>query len=118
GQYSPTSAVGQRSPSTPYGALDYPVLPAHVALGAGARFVARAIDTVQKPLAELLKATHEHRGASFLEILQNCPVFNDNVFVTLTDKASAPTHQLWVQHGKPLRFGAQQELGLRLDPVR
>ena len=115
GQYSPTSRRGTRSPSTPQGSVENPVSPCSFALGAGARFVARAVDTQQAPLVDVLKRAHGHRGASFVEIFQNCVVFNDNVFAEFTEKDVAPERQLVVQHGKPLVFGAKKERGLRLD---
>jgi 2-oxoglutarate ferredoxin oxidoreductase subunit beta len=114
GQYSPTSRVGTRSPSTPGGSLDYPVSAAAFALGAGARFVARAVDTQQKRLPEVLKRAREHRGASLVEILQNCIVYNDGVFAHFTDREVADERQIHVEHGKPLTFGTDAERGLRL----
>ena len=117
GQYSPTSRPGTRSPSSPAGSIDQPVAPASFALGAGARFVARAIDT-QKQLVDVLKRAYEHRGASFVEIFQNCIVYNDEVFAGFTEKAVAADAQLHVEHGKPLLFGADRRSGLRLSPGR
>lgn len=114
GQYSPTSVLGQRSPSTPMGSVDAPIVPALFALGAGARFVARAIDTSVKTLADVLTEARDHRGASFVEILQNCPVFNDNTWEGVTSKDVASDTQLWVQHGQPLRFGANRDKGIRI----
>ena len=110
GQYSPTSRPGTRSPSSPGGSLDQPVSPASFALGAGARFVARAIDT-QKQLVDVLKAAYDHRGASFVEIFQNCIVYNDEVFASFTEKNVAADAQLHVEHGKPLIFGADRPAG-------
>ncbi len=118
GQYSPTSRPGTRSPSTPLGSVDYPVSPGAFALGAGARFIARSIDTQQPHLIAVLKRAHEHRGASFVEVFQNCVVFNDGVFEEFTAKAVAPEMQLHVEHGQPLRFGNEHSRGLRLDPAR
>lgn len=115
GQYSPTSTVGKVTPSTPFGSVDAPVIPAHVALGAAARFVARGYD-VSKELPEVLKRAHQHRGASFVEILQNCPVFNDNAFIQITDRKQGPAHQLWLKHGEPMIFGPKSEMGVRLNP--
>ncbi len=116
GQYSPTSRIGTRSPSSPAGTLERPVSAALFALGAGARFVARAIDTQQKGLVEVLKAARAHAGAAFVEILQNCIVYNDDVFADITAKDAAADAQLWVAHGQPLRFGAKGGRGLRLKP--
>ena len=115
GQYSPTSRQGTRSPSTPAGSVDYPVSPGAFALGAGARFIARSIDTLQPHLVNVLKRAHAHRGASFVEVFQNCVVFNDEVFADFTEKAVAPEAQLQVEHGKPLLFGKARTKGLRLN---
>ena len=115
GQYSPTSRLGTRSPSTPQGSVDAPVNATVFALGAGARFVARSVDTNQKHLPEMLKQAHAHRGASFLEIIQNCIVYNDGAFSGWTDKAAAADSQIQVEHGKKLVFGKEGGKGLRLD---
>jgi 2-oxoglutarate ferredoxin oxidoreductase subunit beta len=116
GQYSPTSRRGTRSPSTPLGSIEYPVSACAFALGAGARFVARSIDTLQAHLITTLKRAHAHRGASFVEILQNCVVFNDAVFEHITGKEGAADAQIHLEHGKPLLFGKNKEKGLRLKP--
>lgn len=114
GQYSPTSRVGTQSPSTPFGSVDRPANPCAFALGAGARFVARGID-VHKNLPTVLKAAHAHKGTSFVEIFQNCIVYNDDVFAPFTDKKQgADQNQLWVEHGKPLIFAGGTK-GLALD---
>jgi 2-oxoglutarate/2-oxoacid ferredoxin oxidoreductase subunit beta len=118
GQYSPTSRPGTRSPSSPGGSAERPVSPALFALGAGARFVARSIDTAQKHLVETLKQAHAHRGASFLEIFQNCIVYNDEVFASFTEKAVAADAQIQLKAGEPLRFGEGNRRGLRLVPGR
>ena len=114
GQYSPTSRPGMRSPSSPGGSLERPVSPAAFALGAGARFVARSVDTLQKHLVEVLKQAHANRGASFVEIFQNCIVYNDEVFAGFTDRSVAADAQIHVEDGKPLTFGADRRRGLRL----
>jgi 2-oxoglutarate/2-oxoacid ferredoxin oxidoreductase subunit beta len=116
GQYSPTSRVGTRSPSTPLGSVERPVSPTNFALGAGARFVARAVDTAQKHLINVLEQAAAHRGASFVEIFQNCIVYNDDVFGNFTAKAAAADAQIHVEHGKPLTFGKDGTRGLRLNP--
>jgi len=118
GQYSPTSRSGTTSPSSPAGSVERPVSPAGFALGAGARFVARSIDTAMKPLVEVLKRAHAHRGASFVEIFQNCLVYNDEVFAGFTDRSVAQEAQIHVEHGKPLLFGPKNSRGLRLVPGR
>jgi 2-oxoglutarate ferredoxin oxidoreductase subunit beta len=115
GQYSPTSRVGTRSPSTPYGSVDRSVSPCAFALGSGARFVARGID-VHKNLVDVLKAAHGHRGASFVEIFQNCIVYNDDVFAPFTAKENAG-NQLWLEAGKPMLFAGGAR-GITLDRER
>jgi 2-oxoglutarate/2-oxoacid ferredoxin oxidoreductase subunit beta len=115
GQYSPTSRVGTRSPSTPMGSVDAPISPCAFALGAGARFVARGIDTAQKELPGTLARAHAHKGASFVEIFQNCIVYNDAVFDYFTAKPVAADLQIHVEHGKPLIFGKEKNKGLRLN---
>lgn len=116
GQVSPTSRLGTKSPTSPRGSIAHPLSPVAVALGAGARFVARAIDIDQKHLIEVLTGAHAHRGASFVEIFQNCPVYNDDVFHDFTDRAHAPDTQLHVEHGRPLRYGKDGNRGIRLKP--
>jgi 2-oxoglutarate ferredoxin oxidoreductase subunit beta len=118
GQASPTSRRGTRTPSTPRGSIDPALVPAAFALGAGARFVARAVDTQQAHLVEVLKRAHRHQGAAFVEIFQNCVVFNDGVFESFTARDVAPETQLHVEHGKPLVFGKERPRGLRLVPDR
>jgi 2-oxoglutarate/2-oxoacid ferredoxin oxidoreductase subunit beta len=103
GQYSPTSREGTKSPSTPFGSVDRPARPCAFALGAGARFVARSID-IHKKLPEVLKAAYRHNGAAFVEIFQNCIVYNADVFGEFTDKANADDQQLWLEDGKPMLF--------------
>lgn len=115
GQYSPTSKVGTKSPSTPDGSVDMPLRPCVFALGAGARFVARAIDTEAKHLGPVLGRAHDHKGASFVEIYQNCPVYNDGIFDQIKDKKTAADTRLVLEHGKPLTFGAEDQKGLRLN---
>lgn len=116
GQVSPTSRIGTRSPSTPSGSLEAPVSAAAFTLGAGARFLARSVDTMQKHLVDVLKRAHSHRGASFVEIFQNCVVYNDDVFASFTEKSVAPDRQIHVTHGQPLLFGRDLKHGLHLKP--
>ena len=118
GQYSPTSSVGTRSPSTPDGSLDTPLRPCTFAIGAGAKFVARSIDTEVKHMNPVLKRAHEHKGASFVEIYQNCPIYNDGVFDYIKDKKTAAESRLLLEHGKALTFGADNEKGIRLNTKR
>ncbi|MDH3418458.1 MAG: 2-oxoacid:ferredoxin oxidoreductase subunit beta [Gammaproteobacteria bacterium] len=118
GQYSPTSRVGTRSPSSPAGSFDQPVSAGQFALGAGARFIARGIDTDKVGLGDVLEAARDFQGAAFVEIFQNCIVYNDNVFAAFTDKANAADAQIRVAHGEPLLFGVDGAKGLRIDPAR
>ena len=118
GQYSPTSEVGKVTKSTPTGSVDFPFNPITVALGTHATFVARTIDVEQKHLGEMLKRAHAHRGASFLEILQNCNIFNDGAFNDVSDKALKADHQLVLEHGKPLIFGKNRDKGIRMNGMR
>ena len=115
GQYSPTSPVGQVSTSTPSGAIDHPLDPLTIALGAGATFVARSIDVHTKHLGEILQAAAAHRGSSFVEVYQNCNVYNDLAFDHATDRKRRPEHVVELEHGKPLLFGADGNKGIRLD---
>jgi 2-oxoglutarate ferredoxin oxidoreductase subunit beta len=117
GQYSPTSRVGTPSPSTPLGSVDSPAQPCAFALGAGARFVARGFDT-SKRLTEVLKAAHQHQGAAFVEIFQNCIVYNKDRFADFTEKAVADTGQLWLADGEPMLFNkGTQGIALDLDTL-
>jgi 2-oxoglutarate ferredoxin oxidoreductase subunit beta len=111
GQYSPTSPVGQRSGSTPMGSIDRPFNPLSVALGAGATFVARAIDTDKKELTEVLRAAAHHPGAAFVEIFQNCNIYNDGAFDAVRDDKS---NRIYLRHGEPVRFGDDGARGVRL----
>ena len=116
GQMSPTSRLGTVSPSSPKGSADRPVHAVTFALGAGARFVARSYDVAQKHMAETLTRAQAHRGTSFVEILQNCIVYNPDVFADVTDKSVAGDAQIHLRHGEPLLFGKESEKGLRLNP--
>ncbi len=115
GQYSPTSREGTLSPSTPMGSVDHPVSATSFALGAGARFVARSVDTDQKHMPQVLKRAHDHKGASFVEIFQNCIVYNDGAFDDFAVKKTAADTQLHVEHGQPLIFGAESNKGIRIN---
>ena len=113
GQYSPTSRQGTQSPSTPLGSVDRPASPCAFALGAGARFVARGFD-VSKNLPEVLKAAHAHQGAAFIEIFQNCIVYNKDVFEDFAAPKGAEDRQLWLKNGEPMVF-AKGTKGIALD---
>ena len=114
GQYSPTSPLGKKTKSTPMGAIDNPLHPLSIAIGCEATFVARSIDTNIKHLGEVLKRAAEHRGTAFVEVYQNCNVFNDGAFADVTEKATKADHTLVLEHGKPLVFGKDHDRGIRL----
>jgi 2-oxoglutarate ferredoxin oxidoreductase subunit beta len=114
GQYSPTSRKGMRSPTTPTGSTDNPVSPCQFALGAGGRFIARTTDVSLKQMPGILARAKDHSGTSFVEILQNCIVYNDGVWDPLTDKATKEESQIHVEHGQPLLYGKDNDKGLRL----
>src|SRR5262249_41926625 len=118
GQYSPTSEAGKITKSTPLGSVDTPFKPLALALGAEASFVARSVDVEAKHLQETIRRAHAHRGASFVEVLQNCNIFNDGPFESLTDKDIKSDHQLVLEHGKPMIFGKQRNRGIRLNGLR
>ena len=115
GQYSPTSEMGKVTKSTPFGSLDQPFNPISVALGAEATFVARTHDMDRKHMTEIFTRANEHPGASFVEVYQNCNVFNDGAFEGITGKANRDTMLIPLEHGKPIVFGADQEKGVALD---
>ncbi len=116
GQYSPTSRLGVTSKSTPLGSIDHPLDPVRFALGAGATFVARTIDVDARHLQEMLHRAHAHRGTAFIEILQNCVVYNDGEWAEMEDRATRPDSTLLLEHGKPLVFGSPgARRGIRID---
>lgn len=118
GQYSPTSELGKVTKTSPLGSADHPIDPVSFALGCGATFIARTYDVSGEHLAQILRRAAAHRGSAFIEILQNCNVFNDGAFEAITAKEHVAERQLRVQHGEPLRFGANGNKGLRLDPQK
>jgi len=115
GQYSPTSEVGKITKSTPLGSVDQPFNPISLALGAEATFVARTHDLDRKHMIEVFRRAHEHRGASFVEVYQNCNVFNDGAFEQILGKENRSSNLIPLQHGKPIRFGPDLEKGVVLD---
>ena len=115
GQYSPTSEVGKVTKSTPFGSLDHPFNPVSLALGAEATFVARTHDMDRKHMMEMFRRAHEHKGAAFVEIYQNCNVFNDGAFEAITAKDDRDDMLIPLVHGEPIRFGADGEKGVMLD---
>jgi 2-oxoglutarate ferredoxin oxidoreductase subunit beta len=115
GQYSPTSEEHKITKSTPMGSIDHPFNPAALALGADATFVARSMDRDPKHLQEMLKRAQAHKGASFLEIYQNCNIFNDGAFEIFTEKGTKAEETLFLEHGQPMIFGAEKNKGIRLN---
>lgn len=115
GQYSPTSELGKRTKSTPHGSIDHPFNPLALVMGADATFVARSMDRDPKHLREMLLRSNAHKGTSFLEIYQNCNVFNDGAFEVFTDKGLREHNILMVEHGQPLIFGENNSKGIMLD---
>ncbi|HVK48575.1 MAG TPA: 2-oxoacid:ferredoxin oxidoreductase subunit beta [Pseudobacter sp.] len=118
GQYSPTSEENKVTKSTPFGSIDHPFNPLALAMGADATFIARTMDRDPKHLQEALIRSHKHKGSSFLEIYQNCNIFNDGIFEVFTEKSSKPDNTLFLEQGKPLIFGAQRNKGIKLDGFR
>ena len=114
GQYSPTSEIGKITKSTPFGSLDHPFNPVSVAIGAEATFVARSIDTEREHLREMIEAAAAHEGAAFIEVYQNCNIFNDGAFEVLKDQPEE--NQIRLVHGEPIRFGKDMERGIAMSP--
>jgi 2-oxoglutarate ferredoxin oxidoreductase subunit beta len=112
GQYSPTSEQGKVTKSTPFGSLEHPFNPVSVALGAEATFVARTLDVERKHLPDMLRRAAAHKGSAYIEIYQNCNIFNDGAFLALTAKGGKSTNRIYLEHGKAIRFGADHEKGV------
>ena len=115
GQYSPTSPLGKITKSTPMGAIDNPLHPLSIAIGCEGTFVARSIDVNIKHLGMVLKRASEHRGTAFVEVYQNCNVFNDGAFEYATNKSTRSDNTIQLEHGKPLIFGKDRDRGIRLN---
>src|SRR5437879_518779 len=115
GQYSPTSEVGKITKSSPFGSLDSPFNPISVALGAEASFVARTHDMDRKHMMETFRRAHAHAGAAFVEVYQNCNVFNDGAFETILNKDARPDMLIDLRHGEPIRFGSEGEYGVMMN---
>jgi len=115
GQYSPTSESGKRTKSSPMGAVDTPLHPLSVAISAEASFVARSLDIDQKHLIATIERAARHKGTSFVEVYQNCNVFNDGAFMEFADKAVRGDRTVRLEHGKPMLFGKELEKGIRLN---
>jgi 2-oxoglutarate ferredoxin oxidoreductase subunit beta len=114
GQYSPTSEFGKKTKSTPFGSADRPFNPISLAIGSEATFVARSVDVFQSHLRDTLKQAAAHKGAAFVEILQNCNIFNDGAWFDLTEKDARSEHVIQLEHGKPLIYGKNRDKGIRL----
>lgn len=115
GQYSPTSEEHKVTKSTPFGSIDHPFNPLALARGADATFIARTMDRDPKHLQSMLLRSYQHKGASFLEIYQNCNIFNDGAFEIFTEKGTKTEETLFLEHGQPLIFGANRNKGIKLD---
>lgn len=115
GQYSPTSEEQKVTKSTPLGSIDHPFNPLALAMGADASFIGRTMDRDPKHLQQMLLRSQQHKGSSFLEIYQNCNIFNDGAFEIFTEKGSKPVETIFLEQGKPLLFGAEQNKGIRLN---
>src|SRR5215212_4080353 len=118
GQYSPTSEEKKVTKSTPLGSIDHPFNPLALALGADSSFIARSMDRDPKHLQAMILRAQEHKGSSFLEIYQNCNIFNDGAFEIFTDKGSKAEEALFLEQGQPLIFGAQKNKGVKLDGLK
>ena len=112
GQFSPTSEVGKVTKSSPMGSIDYPFNPISVALGAEASFVARTHDMDRKHMMEMFRRAHAHKGAAIVEVFQNCNVFNDGAWEAITKKSNRDANLISLEHGQPIRFGAEDEFGV------
>ncbi|MCU7550863.1 2-oxoacid:ferredoxin oxidoreductase subunit beta [Chitinophagaceae bacterium LB-8] len=115
GQYSPTSEKGKITKTSPYGSLEEPFNPTELALGAKASFVARTLDRDPKHMQAILKRAHQHKGTSFVEVYQNCPVFNDGAFFAFSDKETKKEEAIFLEHNRPLVFGKNDDKGIKLD---
>lgn len=115
GQYSPTSEMQKVTKSTPYGSIDHPFNPLALAMGADATFIGRSMDRDPKHLQAMLLRASQHKGSSFLEIYQNCNIFNDGAFEIFTEKSTKAEETLFLEQGKPLLFGANNDKGIKLD---
>jgi 2-oxoglutarate ferredoxin oxidoreductase subunit beta len=118
GQYSPTSELGKKTKTSPLGNIDRPFSPASLALGAGATFVARTIDGDMKHMQQVLERAARHEGTAFVEVLQNCVVFNDGAFDSINDKTTRDDRRIMMEHGKALTFGKDGDKGIRLRGFR
>lgn len=118
GQYSPTSEKGMKTKTTPFGSVDYPFNPISLAIGSSATFIARSIDKDPKHMQQMLKRAADHKGLAFIEIFQNCVIFNDGAFDAIADKKVRNEHMLYLEQGKPMIFGANLDKGIKLDGMK
>jgi len=114
GQASPTSEMGKRTKSTPDGTIDHPIMPLSVAIAAEATFVARSVDTHTEHMQQTLERAGRHTGSAFVEVLQNCNIFNDGAWRSFTDREVREDKMLALEHGKPMIFGKNRDRGIRL----
>lgn len=115
GQYSPTSEKGKKTKSSPFGSIDYPFNPLNLAVGSGASFIARSLDRDPKHLKEMLTRAGKHKGTAFIEIYQNCNIFNDGAYEIYTEKETKADNVLFIEHGKPMIFGKENNKGIKLN---
>jgi len=115
GQYSPTSEFGKKTKSTPMGVIDYPVNPVSLAIASEATFVARSFDIDVKHLSATIQAAARHKGISFIEVYQNCNIFNDGAFEYFTERTGRPDHMIYLEHGQPMVFGKNRDRGIRMN---
>jgi len=115
GQYSPTSEVGKKTKSTPMGSIDRDINPCAVALAAEATFVARTLDADTRHMEKVFVEASKHKGTSFMEIMQNCVIFNDGAFAHVTDRSARPDNALFLEHGEPMIFGSEEDRGIRMN---
>ncbi len=118
GQASPTSPIGKKTKSTPMGTIETPIIPLNLVAAAEASFIARSVDTHSEHLQEMMHRAGEHSGAAFLEVLQNCNIFNDGAWRDFTDKSVKEDRMLVLKHGEPMIFGAEKNKGIRLNGLQ
>ena len=118
GQASPTSPIGKKTKSTPLGTIETPIIPLNLVAAAEASFIARSVDTHSEHLQEMMQRAGEHSGAAFLEVLQNCNIFNDGAWRDFTDKSVKEDRMLVLKHGEPMIFGAERNKGIRLNGLQ
>src|SRR5467141_4269268 len=115
GQYSPTSEFGKKTKSSPFGTAEQPINPLEIAIASECTFIARSIDIDVKHLGAVVEAAAKHKGVSFVEVYQNCNIFNDGAFESFTERSVRPDHVLYLEHGKPMIFGKDRNQGIRMN---